>query len=195
MSKVTFNYVDSLNDIIERVADITSFQYIILESAARILFEFFNYDKTKKRIVLNGGETTPEVWDKVRIFGAEAECRWHKAESHHDKSYHIFLLTDKDTILGALKDFFPNENTKEISKYDPIDIYLWGESTNDKPDEWYEGQIPRFLSYPLKVSDPKKIYRCRLIIYSYVMRDLDQEGRLIEHKFYRPVKLYEGEGR
>lgn len=144
------------------------FRYVILERVDEIRFEKF-------------GQTTDYAsWDKGRLFGEEAEFKWHKRNG----AFHLVVITDEDSLPAGFCEF--KSNNLNIIKH--REIFLWGEKDRDI-DSWFEPRIPHLLKYPgVDFSEKKK--RVKIVLHEYQFEEtLPESEEQLTSTVYRFVGL------
>jgi hypothetical protein len=134
------------------------------------------------------GKTTDYTnWDKGRLFGKEAELKWHR----RDGFFHLVVITDSDSLPQGFTGFkCSNLHTvKDDSGTEkPREIFLWGEKDR-KTGSWFEPRIPRLLHYPgVDFSIKKK--RVKVVLREYTFEETPAElEEQITSNIYRFVRL------
>lgn len=81
-----------------------------------------------------------------RLFAPEGELRWRTIPALGESCWRTVFLGTTDWVAAALEDC--SEGLQPLSpSHDSF--FLWGEQTEETPDEWIELRIPHRFHYPV----------------------------------------------
>jgi len=155
------------------------FSYDILERVDKIKFEEF------------GKTTDYKNWEKGRLFGEEAELKWHKTNNTNDE-FHMVVITDEDFLPAGFCEF--NCSNLRIVKHKDDkgnkkdrEIFLWGEKDRGICS-WFEPRIPQLLNYPVCFSEKRK--RVKVVLREYQFEEpLPELKQPLTSTVYRFLRL------